>query len=136
MDRFIEWDVSYEVGIFSVDAQHKHLVELTNQLYEACTGTQQKLDEQFRSVMKELVDYVMFHFKDEERIMKEVEYPDLKEHKQKHEQFVKEILLAVSEYKDGKQFVPANFAFFLRDWLFNHILMTDKQMAKYYLSLK
>ena len=125
MDKFIEWDVSYEVGIFSVDAQHKHLVELTNQLYEACTGTQQKLDEQFRSVMKELVDYVMFHFKD-----------DLKEHKQKHEQFVKEILLAVSEYKDGKQFVPANFAFFLRDWLFNHILMTDKQMAKYYLSLK
>lgn len=30
MDKFIEWSSSYEVGIFSVDAQHKHLVELTN----------------------------------------------------------------------------------------------------------
>ncbi len=136
MDNFITWNSSYEVGIYSVDAQHKHLVDLTNQLYRACTGEQYALANEFRSVMKELVDYVMFHFKDEERIMQEVNYPDFKEHKQKHEQFVKEILTAVNDFKEGQKFVPDNFAFFLRDWLFNHILMTDKVMAKYYLAQK
>lgn len=136
MDNFIAWNSSYEVGIYSVDAQHKHLVDLTNRLYRACTGEKQDLAKEFQTVMKELVDYVMFHFKDEERIMQEVDYPNFKEHKQKHEQFIKEILSAVSEYTEGQKFVPDNFAFFLRDWLFNHILMTDKVMAKYYLAQK
>ncbi len=136
MDNFIAWNSSYEVGIYSVDTQHKHLVDLTNRLYRACTGEKQDLAKEFQTVMKELVDYVMFHFKDEERIMQEVDYPNFKEHKQKHEQFIKEILSAVSEYTEGQKFVPDNFAFFLRDWLFNHILMTDKVMAKYYLAQK
>ena len=134
MDNFITWNSSYEVGIYSVDAQHKHLVDLTNQLYRACTGEQYALANEFRSVMKELVDYVMFHFKDEERIMQEVNYPDFKEHKQKHEQFVKEILASVDAYRNGKQFVPNSFVRFLRDWLFDHILIDDKAWAQYYFS--
>jgi hemerythrin-like metal-binding domain len=136
MVNFISWDSSYEVGIEMVDKQHKHLVNLTNQLYNACLGEKGELEEKFKEVMKELVEYVMIHFKDEEKIMEEINYPSIKEHKQKHEKFVKEILESVNAYRNGKQFVPNAFVRFLRDWLFNHILLTDKEMARYYLSLK
>nr|WP_235619764.1 MULTISPECIES: bacteriohemerythrin [unclassified Treponema] len=136
MEKFVSWDVSYDVGVPSVDKQHRHLVDLINNLYNACLGEKAELEETFRDVMKELVDYVMIHFKDEEVIMEEMNYPALKEHKQKHELFVKEILKSVNAYKNGKQFVPNSFVRFLRDWLFNHILIDDKAWARYYFSLK
>ncbi|WP_428771640.1 hemerythrin family protein [Treponema sp. HNW] len=135
MSDFIVWDPSFDVGIEIVDRQHRHLVHLTNMLYNACLGEKGELDEKFREVMKELVDYVLFHFKDEERLMEGMKYPHFQEHKHKHESFVKEILTSVNAYTQGKQFVPNNFVRFLRDWLFDHILITDKEMAKYYFSL-
>ena len=135
MADFIAWDPSYEVGIEIVDKQHKHLVYLTGMLYEACLADKGTLDEKFREVMKELVDYVMIHFKDEEKIMEGIKYPQFKEHKQKHEDFVKEVLGSVNAYSQGKAFVANNFVRFLRDWLFDHILIADKAMAKYYFSL-
>lgn len=136
MEKFVSWDVSYEVGVPSVDKQHRHLVNLINSLYNACLGEKDELAETFKEVMKDLVEYVMLHFKDEEVIMESINYPGLKEHKQQHEKFVKEILRSVNEYKNGKQFVPNAFARFLRDWLFNHILIDDKDWARYYFSVK
>ncbi len=136
MVNFVTWDESYAVGIELVDKQHKHLINLTNQLYNACLGDKAELEDTFKDVMKELVDYVMVHFKDEEKIMDQINYPDIKEHKQKHELFIKEILSSVSAYSSGKQFVPNAFVRFLRDWLFNHILLTDKEMARYYFASK
>ena len=106
MANFITWDSSYEVGIEIVDKQHRHLVDLTNELYNACIGERDELDQKF------------------------------KEHKQKHEDFVKTILTSINAYTSGKQFVPNAFVRFLRDWLFDHILITDKEMAKYYASIK
>nr|WP_253714580.1 hemerythrin domain-containing protein [Treponema sp. OMZ 803] len=82
MEKFVSWDVSYDVGVPSVDKQHRHLVDLINSLYNACLGERAELEATFRDVMKELVDYVMIHFKDEEAIMEQINYPGLKEHRQ------------------------------------------------------
>ena len=136
MEDFVSWDTSYDVGVASVDQQHRHLVDLINSLYNACLGERAELEETFRDVMKELVDYVMFHFKDEEAIMEQINYPGVKEHKQKHELFVKEILKSANAYTHGRQFVPNSFARFLRDWLFNHILIDDKAWARHYFAVK
>ena len=92
MDDFVSWDASYDLGIEYVDKQHRRLVELINELYHACLGEKGELEEKFKHVMKELVEYVMIHFKDEEKIMEEINYPNIKEHKQHHENFVKKIL--------------------------------------------
>ena len=136
MARFIEWDSKYDVGVETVDKQHRHLVDLMNDLYDACIGERLELDQKFKDVMKELVDYVMVHFKDEEKIMEAIKYPNLKEHKQTHEGFIKEMLSSVSAYTNGKQLVPNSFVRFLRDWLFNHILIDDKEWARYYYSIR
>lgn len=136
MEKFVSWDTSYDVGVPSVDQQHRHLVDLINSLYNACLGEKAELEETFRDVMKELVDYVMFHFKDEEAIMEQINYPALKAHKQKHELFVKEILKSANAYTHGRQLVPNSFARFLRDWLFNHILIDDKAWARHYFAVK
>ena len=136
MADFVSWDSSYDVKIEIVDKQHRHLVALMNELYNACLGEKGALEQKFRDVMKELVDYVLVHFKDEERIMEAINYPKLKEHQQKHQDFVKTMLGSVNAYTSGKQFVPNTFVRFLRDWLFNHILIEDKELSRYYFSVK
>ena len=102
MEKFVSWDVSYDVGVPHVDKQHRHLVDLINSLYNACLGEKAELEETFKSVMKELVEYVK----------------------------------SVNAYKNGKQFVPNSFVRFLRDWLFNHILIDDKAWSLHYFSVK
>ncbi|MGP1594811.1 MAG: bacteriohemerythrin [Treponema sp.] len=136
MVNFVTWDTSYDLGIEVIDKQHKHLVNLMNQLYNACLDDKGVLDETFKSVMKELVDYVVFHFKDEEKIMEAINYAGLKAHKQTHERFIKEILTSVQAYQNGKQLVPNTFVRFLRDWLFNHILVDDKDWSRHYFAAK
>ena len=136
MANFVSWNTSYNVGVDSVDKQHRHLVDLINALYGACLDEKSVLDETFRNVMKELVEYVMIHFKDEEKIMESINYPGLAAHKQQHELFVKEVLAAVNAYKSGRQFVPNAFVRVLRDWLFNHILIDDKEWARHYFTVK
>lgn len=136
MADFVSWDSSYDVKIEIVDKQHRHLVALMNELYDACLGERGALEQKFKDVMKELVDYVLVHFKDEERIMESVKYPRLQEHRQKHQDFVKAMLGSVNAYTSGKQFVPNTFVRFLRDWLFNHILIEDKELSRYYFSVK
>lgn len=40
------------------------------------------------SIIDELVDYTVSHFRTEEEMMKRTGYPDLENHKQIHQQFV------------------------------------------------
>lgn len=136
MATFVEWDQKYNVGIPSVDAQHMHLIRLTNSLFDACTKDKETMDLEFREVMKESVDYVMVHFRDEETLMKSAGYDKFQEHKQKHEEFIRKVLESVKEYKEGKKFVPNNFVRFLRDWLFDHIAINDKEFSRFYFSKK
>ena len=136
MENFVTWDASYELGIDVIDKQHKHLVNLMNQLYTACLADRGELDEAFKQVMKELVEYVAFHFKDEEKLMESIHYAGLNAHKQTHERFIKEILTTVQAYQKGKQLAPNAFVRFLRDWLFNHILVHDKDWSRHYFAVK
>ncbi|MGP1577414.1 MAG: bacteriohemerythrin [Treponema sp.] len=136
MKNFVSWNSSYDLGIDVIDKQHRHLVNLMNQLYNACLEDKGVLDETFKLVMKELVDYVLFHFSAEEKLMESIHYTELKAHKQTHEHFIREVLASVQAYQKGKQLVPNTFVRFLRDWLFNHILLDDKAWARHYFAVK
>ena len=58
------WDEKYATGIEVIDAQHKQLVELTNQLYVACIAKPDILQTVFKEAMHKMVEYVHFHFED------------------------------------------------------------------------
>lgn len=128
MAEFVSWEARYETGIPSVDLQHKKLVEFTNALFNACV--EGRPDEGFKTVVKNAVEYVKYHFADEEEMMKEKGYEGFAAHKAEHDEFTRQILGQVSDYMEGRPFVANNFVRFLRDWLLSHIAITDKQMAE------
>jgi hemerythrin len=132
----VEWDDRYAIGIPLIDDQHKELVNLTNNLYAGCLAGDEAARGYFMETIHSVVDYVKYHFSAEERILENVRYPGLVEHKRAHEGFVKQLFDDVKSFEGGKKFVPNVFVRFLRDWILTHIAVEDKKYAEYIMSLK
>jgi hemerythrin len=135
-DVFVEWEDRYSVGIPLIDDQHKELIKLTNDLYQGCLAGEETARINFMAAIKGTVDYVKYHFSMEEKLLQNVDYPDLTEHKRAHEEFVKHILNEVQSFEEGKKFVPNLFVRYLRDWILSHIAVADRTYATYILNRK
>lgn len=71
MSEFFPWDdMLYSVGIASIDAQHKKLVALVNNLFEAMKSG--KGATVVGSILDELIQYTASHFKYAEECMENV----------------------------------------------------------------
>ena len=130
-DVIISWSDSFSTGIELIDNQHKRLVELTNQLYQACRLGGEALDTAFKDTMSRVVEYVRLHFTTEQEMLKRINYPNYTEHKGEHDSLIKMVLETTKDYGDRKKFVPNNFVRFLKDWIVGHIAHSDKLYAAY-----
>jgi hemerythrin len=133
---FVAWDERYAIGIPLIDAQHQELIRMTNELYKACLEEGDAGARLFKATIKAAVDYVKFHFSAEEKLLENVDYPQIAVHKKQHEEFAIKILEEVTNFEEGKKFVPNAFVRFLRDWILSHIALMDKKYAEYILNLK
>ena len=129
--KIVIWDNSYATGIELIDSQHKELVTLTNQLYQACINEEEAVEDAFKEAMSRMVEYVRFHFSAEQQLLERIGFPNHKSHKELHDALVKNILKAAKEYDMGRKFVPNNFVRVLKDWVFGHIAFHDKFYAAY-----
>jgi len=129
--EIVSWSDKYATGIELIDSQHHQLVDLTNELYRAClSGGDERLTV-FKEAMSRMVDYVRFHFTAESKLLDAIKYPDYINHKKMHNDLVEEILTASNTYDDGRKFVPNKFVRTLRDWVFGHIAVYDKEYAAF-----
>ncbi|MFO1425295.1 MAG: hemerythrin domain-containing protein, partial [Candidatus Competibacteraceae bacterium] len=64
MNKFVEWSNELSVGIEEIDAQHKVLVDLLNQIHEAIQ--QRHGAEVTRDIVLRLDEYTRVHFAVEE----------------------------------------------------------------------
>ncbi|MDR0402538.1 MAG: bacteriohemerythrin [Treponema sp.] len=135
-NAFVVWDDRYSVGIQLIDDQHKKLIELTNDLYDACREGTEAVAAHFREAIHGTVAYVKYHFAAEEKLLEQVKYPDFAVHKKEHESFVIKVLEDVKEFEEGKKFIPNVFVRYLKDWILAHIAVEDKKYAEYILRLK
>ena len=131
MVESFHWDNNYILGIESVDKQHKHLVDLTNQLAEIVSENKQDL-EAIRKLIDKLSDYTIYHFHDEESVMVRygLDRRHIIYHKRKHSDFINEIIEISSTISEEN--IPAlkYLLDFLTHWLIYHILGDDKSMAR------
>ncbi|MDR2404384.1 MAG: bacteriohemerythrin [Spirochaetaceae bacterium] len=132
----VAWDDRYSVGIRLIDEQHKELVNLTNALYAGCLAGDEAAQKYFLETIHGTVDYVKYHFAAEEKILKNIKYPSIGDHKKQHEGFVKQIFDDVKSFEEGKKFVPNVFVRYLKDWILTHIAVVDRKYAEYILNLK
>lgn len=126
---FFTWKKEYNVGIPRVDEQHRELVRLLNELYEAMK--MRKGNTVLKEVLTGLLDYTRTHFADEERLMKAYNYPALPAHKVEHDNLTKKVHELARDFNNGKITLSIELGEFLKNWLSNHILESDKRFGAY-----
>ena len=125
----IEWNDSYKLGEESVDAQHRRLFELLNDLVDSCYPENEV--EQVRETLDFLVNYTVQHFTDEEVLQIACGYPDYKRHVKLHEEFKKTVGELVREFNEtgSTEELRSNLNRTVVRWLVNHIYGEDKKIG-------
>ncbi len=130
--EFIEWGEHLSVGVTVFDNEHKQLVSLVNKLNHAVmSGSAKKTMEE---ILRNLVNYTKIHFKHEEDYMVLYGYPEYEKHKKEHEDLTDQVMDFYTRYQEGKAVFSLELMNFLKDWLTNHILGSDKKYKKFFLS--
>lgn len=117
-------------GSQQIDTQHRQLFEAVNRLMEACSMGKGR--EQIQSTITFLNDYVVKHFRDEERLQTQSGYPGYTGHKQFHDGYQRQLSLTAQELLQEGPTVRA-----LGDLnravatLITHIRTEDKRMARF-----
>ena len=124
-----EWKQSYSVNIKEADNQHKGLIASLNQLYEAMKNNE--THEVIAGILKNLSAYVGVHFSYEENLMKRYNYPGYLDHKKEHETFTAKVGEFIEKHRQGHVMVSLEVMNFLKDWLKNHILGSDKKYGPF-----
>jgi hemerythrin len=124
-----EWKKEYGVNIASIDAQHKKLFAIAEELHEAMRTGQTK--PVLSKILDRLVQYTVTHFAQEEGLMKLHAYPDFAAHKAAHEALKKQVLDFQREFEAGETFISVELMTFLKNWLEKHIQGTDMRYSPF-----
>lgn len=124
---FIKWsDSDYSTGIKTIDDQHKQLLSLINEIYQSFLDY--KHLEVTSSVLERLEDYANFHFAFEEKIFRQLSYPEMESHMESHRAFFERIQEFKKQMASGND-VTFGITNYLRDWLRTHIQKEDRAYA-------
>ena len=129
---FLDWSPELSVGFEEIDDDHKKLIEMLNALSDAATEAKgNRADAVVGQVLNELLSYTMWHFRHEERLMQTHGYPDFFEHKTQHGDLGEQATGLQKRFQDGNLDVAGEVLPFLKSWLADHILGTDKKLAAF-----
>lgn len=125
----MHWTDNYSVGVGSIDADHKKLVGMVNDLFD---GVKEGHGiETVGRVLDGLIAYTVEHFNREEHYFAQTSYPDAAAHKAEHEDLKKQVLEIQAKLKAGNNTVTLETMGFLKNWLINHIQGTDKKYTEH-----
>jgi len=125
---FIIWMDRYDTGIDEIDIQHRKLVGLINTLFDSISLKDRKVI--LNQIFTDLVNYTIYHFKLEEDLMQKYHYSNYTSHKEEHAMFVENVNKHLHSLKVDDSKALLNIINFLKDWLLQHILVSDRKYVK------
>ena len=123
----IVWDGSISIGHVVIDEQHKKLVDIINKLHAAIIDGSE--NEILQSIFKELYNYSLYHFKEEEYLMDIHYFKHKCAHQFEHQSFVNDLATLSAKIMNGESNIGVETLDWLTMWLRNHIAVTDKKLA-------
>lgn len=124
MDIDFIWDSKYEIGVEEVDEQHQALFQLADKLEKNLNPLHAK-----QAIMA-LYKYTRIHFETEERVMREVGYPNYGEHVKLHEDLISTLNdISTQDFNSEESILELRHL--VHDWLVNHISQHDLDIGRY-----
>ncbi len=125
----IPWDPALETGDPTIDAQHKELFALVNELRDA--AVEGRANEAVGEVLMRLMRYVDTHFAEEQLLMAKTRYPveEFVAHIEAHRALTARASEIVESQARGELTTVLPVAEFLVEWLRTHIRQVDKRFV-------
>lgn len=120
----LEWKEAYKLGDPAVDAEHALSFQLANAFIAATDQAEQT------RVAMQLYKHTREHFNQEERLMREHNYPDVKPHTERHNQLISRLNVISQSIAKGDVNKQALITL-MTDWAMHHIVQDDAQFAAY-----
>lgn len=131
----LQWKDAYSVGNEKLDEQHKHWINLYNQLDDVMTGNSRgELGATRSGILQKISDYVDYHFQFEEEFMREIGYPGLEKHWEIHKNFRNEVYRICREHIEGTIILNSEIMDMIRHWLVEHIVKQDTRIMEFLLA--
>jgi hemerythrin-like metal-binding protein len=123
----IKWDASLQLGVETLDRQHRLMVDLANRVHGA--HRRDDLPALARHV-RELIDATAEHFVCEERMMVEAGYAFAESHSEHHGEVLAQFERFSAGLLERREAACANRALaFLSTWIRTHITVFDRELV-------
>lgn len=124
----LEWSDDFLIGIRELDYEHKILIEDINKFHAELLEHAGK--DNIEDTLGGIHARMQAHFALEENFMKRHDYPHLVAHKAEHNRLLDDYTEYMIRFKrgDGEEW-GIMIGNILKDWIVNHILVSDKKMA-------
>ncbi len=121
---FFKWTDQMSVKVEEIDLQHKMLIDLLNEMYQAFMNKEHK--DKVGDVINRMVSYASFHFETEEKYFNQTKFEGSVSHIAEHQNFRDKVNEFVQKYQKNNGALTYEVMTFLRNWLTNHIMFTDR----------
>ncbi len=133
----IEWDETFSTYNEEIDAQHKKWFEMYNELHNAGRkGDPREITRVTQKTLDAVEEYARYHFNFEEEFMASIQYPGLEEHQRQHARFSLVIDEMKKDLREGRPGLHSQLITFMKKWIVDHIVRSDKKYAEFASSLK
>lgn len=130
------WNERLMTGVAEIDEQHRILVHTLNEAAEKLSH-HVSLDV-LETITQDLLSYALYHFETEEMLMHDYGYTEDKaateRHLDQHHYFSSRVMEVRKDLKAGILISGEDLIQFLNDWLVQHIMNTDRQLADFILA--
>ncbi|MFA5894105.1 MAG: bacteriohemerythrin [Candidatus Margulisiibacteriota bacterium] len=126
----IVWDNSFSVGVKLIDAQHKKLFSILNELELAVNSRRDEDPALLENIVYALHAYVDFHFGEEEKYFQKFNYQEADPHQAEHRTYEEKIQEFHKNYLSSKAGLAREILTFLQNWIQGHIKTIDKKYTK------
>lgn len=130
MKEFMPWTSKLKLGVQMFDDQHKQLIKLINDLYNALQAN--KGDDAMLKILDELINYTVYHFDTEEEMFEKYGYKNITEHKKIHSGLKNTAVDLKNKILAGEAVIGFNVISFLENWVKNHILVEDRKYVEFF----
>lgn len=125
----IIWTDDMLVHVEKIDNQHKKLLALLNDLYDAMKMGRDK--EVLTETIIALADYTFYHFMTEEKYFDQFQYPESALHKNEHKYFTERVTEFQKQFDQGEKILSEDILLFLKSWVVNHIQKSDQKLGPF-----
>ena len=125
--RQFKWTKAHATFLPEVDAEHRSLFRLADELHQAVRAGRDTLA--VRSLMQSLMASIEEHFTHEERIMEAARCESYEWHRHQHDTLRQKAKGFLDQFEAGDERAPLGFVTFMARWFRDHMGLSDRMMG-------